>query len=296
LAYVTVVAFALPEAARGPALIVACLSISLAAGILPDNRLALMVVLASAVGAALHDFRVVPVVNAVFVAVVFLGTGRASMWMFDIVRQLDQARRAQSEMAVMEERLRFSRDVHDVLGRRLSMIAVQAELAATLAQRGDVRAPEKMLEVRGVAHQALREARELARGYRPTSFPQEVEGARALLRSAGIDVQVRVETMPHGWHEAAGWVVREAVTNVLRHSDASAVEITFAAGRLEITNDGARPETSVDGAGIGGLRERLLPLGAALDAGPRDGAGWSVIAELPGAGPLSAKAMQSDDA
>ncbi|MBJ7470868.1 MAG: hypothetical protein JHD16_06175 [Solirubrobacteraceae bacterium] len=289
LAYTVVVAVTLPEAARAPALLVACISVSLAAGLLPDNRLAALVVLASALTAAVHDLTVVSVAYAVFAAVVFLATGRASIWLFDVVRQLDQARRAQSELAVMEERLRFSRDVHDVLGRRLSMIAVQAELAATLAQRGDDRAPEKMLEVRGVAHQALREARELARGYRTTSFPQEVQGARALLRSAGIDVQVSVDTMPHGWQEAAGWVVREAVTNVLRHSDATSVEISFADHRLQIDNDGARPEAAADGAGIDGLRERLMPLGASLSVGPSDGTRWSVVAELPGASPLSAQ-------
>ena len=84
-----------------------------------------------------------------------------------------------------EERLRFSRDVHDVLGRRLSTIAVQAELAATLAARGDERAAERMLEVRAVAHDALREARELARGYRATDFPRSSKApARCCARRA----------------------------------------------------------------------------------------------------------------
>ena len=121
-------------------------------------------------------------------------SGRASMWLYGIVRELDEANDAQARLAVAEERLRFSRDVHDILGRRLSTIAVQAELAATLSARGDERAAERMLEVRGVAHEALREARELARGYRPTDLHKELEGARSLLRSAGIDVQLDVDS------------------------------------------------------------------------------------------------------
>ena len=160
---------------------------------------------------------------------------------------LDEASDAQAQLAVAEERLRFSRDVHDVLGRRLSTIAVQAELAATLSARGDERAAERMLEVRGVAHEALREARELARGYRATDLLKELEGARSLLRSAGIDVQLSVDAMPRAWHEAAGWVVRESVTNVLRHSSASVVKISYADGRLRVDNDGAHPNGSADG-------------------------------------------------
>ena len=102
-----------------------------------------------------------------------------------------------------------------------------------------------MLEVRAVAHEALREARELARGYRATDFLKELEGARSLLRSAGIEVRLSVDAMPRAWHEAAGWVVRESVTNVLRHSSASVVEIAFADGRLRVDNDGARPNGSL---------------------------------------------------
>jgi two-component system, NarL family, sensor histidine kinase DesK len=223
-----------------------------------------------------------------FVGGLFVFTIRASLWLLGIVQDLDEASHAKAELAVMEERLRFSRDVHDVLGRQLSTIAVRAELAATLAARGDEQAAERMLEVRAVAHEALREARELARGYRSTDFLNELEGARSLLRSAGIEVQLRVDDMPRAWHEAAGWVVRESVTNVLRHSSASVVEISFADGRLRVDNDGARGGGSADGSGLRGLRERLSPLGASLEARPESGDRWAVVARLPGSGPLSA--------
>jgi two-component system sensor histidine kinase DesK len=145
-----------------------------------------------------------------------------------------------------------------------------------------------MLEVRGVAHDALREARELARGYRATDFLKELEGARSLLRSAGIEVRLEVDAMPRAWHEAAGWVVLESVTNVLRHSDARSVDIAYADGRLTIDNDGAHPGGASDGSGLRGLRERLAPLGATLVAQAQEGERWRVAAQLPGSGPLSA--------
>ncbi|WP_205471845.1 sensor histidine kinase [Nocardioides sp. SYSU D00038] len=217
----------------------------------------------------------------------FLFTVRASLWLLGVVTELDRARGAQSALAVAEERLRFSRDVHDVLGRRLSTIAVQAELAATLAGRGDDGAAERMLEVRGVAHEALREARELARGYRATDLAQELEGARSLLRSAGIRVVLDVEDLPAAWHEAAGWVVREGVTNVLRHSDAAEVTIRWRAPELTVGNDRPTRTRTGDGAGLTGLRERLAPLGASLSAGG-DAASYAVTATLPGTGPRDA--------
>jgi two-component system sensor histidine kinase DesK len=206
------------------------------------------------------------------------------------VTEIDAARLVSGQLAVAEERLRFSRDVHDILGRRLSTIAVQSELAATLAARGDDRAAPRMLDVRGVAHEALQEARELARGYRPINLPHEVEGARSLLRSAGIDVDVQFDAVPREWHEAAGWVVRESITNVLRHSNARKVRISYRDGALRIHNDGVRigagPRGLDAGGGTGlqGVRERLQPLGASLTA-DLEGERWSVVAHLPGTGP-----------
>lgn len=193
-------------------------------------------------------------------------TVRASLWLLDVVTELDRTRNAQSALVLAEERLRFSRDVHDVLGRRLSTIAVQAELASTLARRGDASAAERMLDVRFAAHEAMREARELARGYRATNLAQELDGARSLLRSAGIDCRIDVTTVPAPWEEAAAWVVRETVTNVLRHSSASDVVITYHGRSLIVRNNGVTSGTDSGGAGLSGLRERLAPLGATLES------------------------------
>jgi len=209
-----------------------------------------------------------------------------------VVRELDEARSTRASLAVAEERLRFSRDVHDVLGRQLSVIGVQAELAATLAERGDPGAAARMLEVRAAAHEALREARELARGYRATDWTQELEGARSLLRSAGAEVEVAVDALPPAWHEPAAWVVREAVTNILRHSAATRVEVHYADGELRVANDRpvpADPSRTPAGSGLRSLADRLAPLGAALRT-QHTADLFTVVAALPGAAPTAAAA------
>lgn len=280
--------FTFEDGIKGAIVMVTFANVTWALGGVPDNRVSAAL---TALGALLFGVSVGnPLAAAVGagIAMFFIFTVRASLWLLDVVTELDSARAAQSALAVAEERLRFSRDVHDVMGRRLSTIAVQSELAATLAERGDERAAARMLEVRGVAHEALREARELARGYRATDLAQELEGARSLLRSAGIEVHLAVDDVPRGWHEAAGWVVREAVTNVLRHSRAQHVSLTYEHQELRVHNDGVSGGPSGSGSGLQGLRERLLPLGARLEAGADD-EGWMVTAVLPGSGPLSSR-------
>ncbi|QCW49892.2 sensor histidine kinase [Nocardioides dongxiaopingii] len=268
-------------------------NVAAALGGIPDHRVSAAVVAGGAVLGGLRG-EASGVVSGAVLAAFLVFAVRASLWVLDVVSELDAARNAVARLAVAEERLRFSRDVHDVLGRRLSTIAVQAELAATLAARGDERSAEKMLEVRAVAHEALAEARELARGYRPTDLATELEGARSLLRSAGIDVELAVDVVPRAWHEAAGWVVRESVTNVLRHSAATRVRIELAGDELRVSNDGVRagPPASGGGAGLDGLRERLSPLGASLTTTASPGS-WTVVAHLPGSGPLSATTTRS---
>ncbi len=254
-------------------------------GGLTDTRTVLVVVVALALLSVIGTGEPLFAFAAVLVVAFLAFTVRISLWLLQVVTELEAAKNAQSALAVAEERLRFSRDVHDVLGRRLSTIAVQSELAATLAERGDERAGARMLEVRAVAHEALREARELARGYRAIDLDHELEGARSLLRSAGIEVRLAVDGLPDAWQEAAGWVVRETVTNVLRHSSATLVTIEWAAGELVVSNDGVSRAADEGGSGLDGLRERLAPMGASLSAA-RSGSSFAVVATLPGDGPV----------
>lgn len=271
------VAAALPDDPRTAVVLGVWGVLSVGLGGFRDPRVTGVVVVALPLVLGVPAGEVVVYAYGLGAGLFMLFTVRASLWIYGVVRELDGARQAQASLAVAEERLRFSRDVHDVLGRRLSEIAVQAELAARLAEAGDASAPARMEQVRGVAHDALREARALARGYRGTDLDQELQGARSLLSAAGITSEVALDGLPQHWREPTGWVVREAVTNVLRHSRATRVRIAWSSagaggtGTLVVRNDGVVDGAtgSPGGSGLTGLAERLSPLGARLDAGRR---------------------------
>ncbi len=207
---------------------------------------------------------------------------RVSVWMLGIVWEQERNRVLHARLAVAEERLRFSRDLHDVFGRTLSVVAVKSELAAELAARGRPGAAEQMLEVRQIAQDSLREVRAVVAGYRATDLPAELSGARSVLRSADIETTIescgdeQEAALPLATQEALAWVVREAVTNVVRHSDAARCEIMLRVERgeavLTVTNDGVpdldRTTTSPgspSGSGLIGLGERLAETGGRLE-------------------------------
>jgi two-component system, NarL family, sensor histidine kinase DesK len=249
------------------------------------NRRHLGLLLVVMTGSALVATRSVGDTLTALGGALFVGiTVHISLWLLEVVRRLDLSRDTEAALAVAVERLRFSRDVHDVLGRHLSTIALQAELAAALARRGDPGAADTMLSVRATAHEALQEARELARGYRATDLDQELAGASSLLAAAGIGTVTAVDELPPRWHEPAAWVVREAVTNVLRHSTATEVEIAWRDGVLSVSNDGTAPRTSeqrsTNGAGLLGLTERLAPLGSVVSTTTRADR-WTLAVTMP---------------
>ncbi|MCW2756588.1 MAG: hypothetical protein JWO46_334 [Nocardioidaceae bacterium] len=280
LLVVEALVFTLPDDLRDGASMLVFVALVFGLGALRDSRVSavLVVALVLTVWLPTQDPRLA--VWGLVAGLFLIFTLRSSLWLLTVVTELDRARGAQAALAVAEERLRFSHDVHDVLGRQLSTIAVQAELAASLARRGDPGAADRMLEVRSTAHEALREARELARGYRETSLDQELGGARSLLRSAGIQLELDVADLPPAWHEAAGWVVRETVTNVLRHSRATTVRVAYDGQHLSVANDRPLPASDAVGSGLTGLAERLEPLGVALDVSRCDDA-FTVTATLP---------------
>ncbi|MFI8850423.1 sensor histidine kinase [Streptomyces sp. NPDC053499] len=214
---------------------------------------------------------------------------RCSAWYIAVMRELDEAREAQSRLAVAEERLRFSRDLHDVMGRNLSLIALQSELATQLARRGAASAVEQMREVQQLARQSQSEVRAVVRGYREAGLETELAGARSVLRAAGVDCRIESAQpeMAQEVQSALGWVVREGATNVLRHAEASRCTIRLTVGAADTTvlvmeNDGLRPDPARDGSGLTGLSERLAALGGTLTA-ERDGAArvFRLRAEVP---------------
>ncbi|AEF38525.1 sensor histidine kinase [Hoyosella subflava] len=244
-----------------------------------------------AVGAGLVSYVIVgeaPLAVLLGGAAVFLiATTRISLWMLRVVDELDAARAKEAALSVAEERLRFARDLHDVVGRALSVISVKSELATVLADRDIERAADQMREVRELANDSLREMRQLVRGYRGLDLAAEVDGARALLQSAGIDVTVEGEVadVPERFREAAAWMVREGVTNILRHSVARNCTIMVAAGAISLRNDGAPSRETDDGAtkhgnGLAGLSERMNAAGAAL-VSRHTGSEFELRAEFP---------------
>ena len=216
-------------------------------------------------------------------------SGRVSAWMLGMGWELDRSRAISTQLAVAEERLRFSRDLHDTLGRNLSLVAVQSELAARLAERGDESAAEQMLAVRRIAHESLREMRAVVDAYRSTDLSSELAGAQSVLRSAGINCRVIGDGsgLPDATQVALAWVVREATTNVIHHSDATSCKIELAADGtqsvvLRMENDGARSGRNLNpGNGLTGLRERLAEVGGTLTAEPRPDGRFLLQAELP---------------
>lgn len=213
-------------------------------------------------------------------------------WLLKVVWELDRSREAQSRLAVAEERLRFGRDLHDVMGRNLAVIALKSELAVQLARRERPEAVDQMIEVQRIARESQREVRDVVRGYREADLAVELEGARGVLSAAGMDCQVDFEAgraLPSEVQSALGWVVREATTNVLRHGDAQSCLIRLTAPEagavtLVVENDGA-PEAPAGppGSGLAGLRERLAVLDGTLRAGLVAGGRFRLCAEIPSA-------------
>ncbi|MFJ3668184.1 sensor histidine kinase [Streptomyces sp. NPDC090106] len=208
----------------------------------------------------------------------------------EAVRQLRAAREELARRAVAEERLRFSRDLHDLLGHTLSVIVVKSEAVRRLAPRDLDAALAQVTDIESVGRQALTEIREAVTGYREGSLSTDLDRAASALRAAGVEPSVHLSGPPLAARAEAllGWVVREAVTNVVRHGEsASRCEISVTGDtervRLRVTDDGraTAPVPSAGGTGLRGLRERLAAAGGHLEAGPGPRGGFTVTAELP---------------
>lgn len=205
----------------------------------------------------------------------------------ETVRELRTTREELARSAVEKERLRFSRDLHDLLGHTLSVIVVKAEATRRLAPRDLDAALGQVSDIESVGRQALTEIREAVTGYREGSLATELDRARDLLAAAGIEAVVRQSGPPLAPQTAAllGWVVRESATNVVRHSEATRCEIEVAGTaertRLLITDDGRGVGSATPGSGLKGLAERLAAAGGSLESGPAPRGGFRVTAELP---------------
>jgi two-component system sensor histidine kinase DesK len=215
------------------------------------------------------------------------GANRFQLWFWQVVKLAEEGKEAQSRLAVTEERLRFSRDLHDLVGHSLSAIAVKSEVAVKLSKVDTGRAVAEMDEVRGLARQALKEIRTAVRGYRTVDLDAEMRSMTAVLEAAGIrcTLETPQERLPEELATLLAWVVREGTTNVLRHSSATRCRIMIAlrdgTAVLEMTNDGMVETGGRGGTGLVGLSERLAVMEGVVAAGPGGAGEFRLRATIP---------------
>lgn len=224
-------------------------------------------------------------------------TGLILVWLLGLLRAAEAGRDAEAGLVIAQERLRMSRELHDVLGHRLGIIALKAELAGDLAATDPARSVAESDEIRRIATTTLAEARRAVYGDSVADLHAQVGSAHLVLTSAGIETAVDVDaaSVPAPTSRLLAAVLREAVTNLLRHSDARTVSITFPGTghcpTLVIVNDGAGTRldsgtgASSSGTGLASLAARCTAAGMRLAAG-HDGDGrFAVRVELPPTGP-----------
>ncbi|MDA2814753.1 histidine kinase [Nocardiopsis sp. RSe5-2] len=240
--------------------------------------------LAAGIGGAIHGSVTENLLTAFGCAAAVWLMCQVLVWLLRLLRAAQEGREVRAELAIAEERLRVSRELHDVLGHRLGVIALKAELAAELAVPHPERTAEECDGIRRLAAETLAEARRAVHGDTVADLAAQLDAAGLVLDSAGIETAIdadenAVAALPEALSRLMAAVVREAVTNVLRHSEARHVSITLSGRaspvRLVIVNDGVpdrRSGAASGGTGLASLSARCSAAGARLAAG-RDGEG-----------------------
>ncbi len=201
-------------------------------------------------------------------------------------QQLSQAREQIARLAVGEERLRFARDLHDLLGHSLSVIALKSELAGRLIKNTPGLAAHEIEDIEKVSRDALREVREAVTGYRQPTLAAELAGAHEALTAAGIGYHIDQDhvPLPPAVEAVLAWTVREGVTNVMRHSQATRCSVRIinkdGYATAEVIDDG-RGGTPEAGSGLRGLGERVRERGGTLTAEALPHEGFRLRVRLP---------------
>lgn len=204
--------------------------------------------------------------------------------------ELRETREELAVAAVAAERERIGRDLHDILGHSLTAIAVKAGLARRLLASDPAAAGTEIGDVERLAREALKDVRATASGYREVSLTAELGVAAGVLRAAGIraDLPATADDVDPDAREALGYVLREAVTNVVRHSGARTCRVVLHSRSIEIVDDGDgvdRNPTAGTGAGLQNLADRMGAQGGSCEAGPGPDGGFVIRAGLPAAVP-----------
>lgn len=197
----------------------------------------------------------------------------------------EKSLRLDAELAAVRERERIARDLHDVLGHTLTTIAVKSDLAGRLLDADHAAARQEILEIRDAARTSLRDVRAAVAGMNATTLSKEIDRARSALETAGIALDVRGDRpdLSGPINTGLGLALREAITNIIRHSNASGAQVVFAQteGQLTITveDNGEGPAPS-EGEGLNGMRRRLELLGGHLETG-RGEKGVRLVLQIP---------------
>ncbi len=229
------------------------------------------------------------ILNSLINSVLVGGVGIGARLLWQSYRELLAAREEIARLAVSEERLRFSRDLHDLLGQSLAVLVLKSELVnKQLPSDTNETTHQELRDIARVARKSLNDVREAAAGYRRPSLAMEVGNARNALRAAGIGLLVE-DTLGRVAAEqdsVLAWCLREGVTNVLKHSGAKKCVLrllrTDGNATLELVDDG-RGAASLDGGGVGliGLRERVELAGGKFEVGSEPEAGVRLRVILP---------------
>jgi two-component system, NarL family, sensor histidine kinase DesK len=207
-----------------------------------------------------------------------------------IARELHRARVELAQLAVADERNRITRDLHDVLGRTLSAIAIKGELVHRMVKDRDA-AQQEIVDIVDLARQSLTDVRAVVGGYRRMTLEAEMSAIGPLLKAAEIDYTCKQSHGPltPAVNELFAQVLHEAVTNVLRHSKAQEcrVELVDVPGhvRLTVVNDGVpfEPRDFRCGGGLRGTEERVVAVGGRMEVDFRPGVAFTMVIELPSA-------------
>ena len=207
---------------------------------------------------------------------------------------LAEARAELARLSAENERIRIARDLHDLLGHSLTTITVKAGLARRLGAADPSRAVEQIAEVETLSRRALADVRAAVSNYRDVTLSGELARGRELLHAAGItaDLPPAADVVDPRCQELFGWTVREGLTNVIRHSRASACTVRLSASSVEVTDNGTGMGAP-PGNGLRGLRERAAAAGCLIDAGPADARGWRLRVWLPADGRSAAAGLAS---
>jgi two-component system sensor histidine kinase DesK len=209
-------------------------------------------------------FILVSLVLAVGVTVV------CQLWHYQVAKELEDARGLAAELAVAEERLRFAGELHDIQGGNLQAITLKAQVARRLVPLDPERAEAEMRAVEELARAALKDTREVVGGYRKVALADEIDSAARILQSAGVQATVpdAPPSLDADTEKLLGLLVREATTNLIRHAEPTAADVSIveidAEVTVTITNNGA-PAPTGGGNGITMLKERFTEAGGTVE-------------------------------